>query len=108
LRNLVSSAAAFIGGFLIGYNSNSDFSFGILLGVLILIPAILLSIATIYKRVNALYPESVAPYTVGLVFLQFINGYISESWIKTVSSIILLVFGCILIFKNSNIIEHEG
>jgi uncharacterized membrane protein YhaH (DUF805 family) len=107
LRNLIAGVVAFIGGFLIGYGIVQSTGL-IMLGLLVLAPACWLSITNIYKRFNALYPRSANEYTIGLIFLQVLSGFgKGEIWGDLIS-LVLIVIACVLIFRNSNIENHEG
>lgn len=107
LRNLIASVAAFVGGFLIGYGIVESTGL-IMLGMLVLAPACWLSITNIYKRFNALYPRNAKEYTMGLAFLQILSGFgKGEIWGDLIS-LVLIVIACVLIFRNSNITNHEG
>jgi len=107
LRNLIASAGAFLGGFLIGYGIVESVGL-IMLGMLVLAPACWLSITNIYKRFNALYPRNAKEYTMGLLFLQILSGFgKGEIWGDLIS-LVLIVIACVLIFRNSNITNHEG
>lgn len=108
LRQLLTSVIAFIGGFTLGYGIGSD-SLGLLtLGMVILSPAVWISFATIYKRCEALFPGQAAAYTTSIVVLQILNQFVSETAFGGLITIVLLVMGLYLIFKNSNIVEHNG
>ena len=107
LRNIIASVAAFLGGVLIGYGLVQSTGI-IMLGLLVLVPAFWLSITNIYKRFNALYPRNANEYTVGLIFLQILSGFGKDQLWGTLISLVLIVIACILIFRNSNIDNHEG
>lgn len=107
LRNLIAGVGAFIGGFLIGYGIVQSTGI-IMLGLLILAPSCWLSIANIYKRFNALYPRSTNEYTIGLIFLQVLSGFGKDQVWGDLISLFLIVIACVLIFRNSNITNHEG
>ena len=107
LRNIIASVGAFLGGFLIGYGMVESVGL-IMLGMLILAPACWFSLTNIYKRFNALYPRTAKEYTIGLLFLQILSGFgKGETW-GTLIEIVLIVIACVLIFRNSNIENHEG
>jgi uncharacterized membrane protein YhaH (DUF805 family) len=107
LRNIIASAGAFLGGFLIGYGIVDSVGL-IMLGMLVLAPACWFSLTNIYKRFNALYPRTAKEYTIGLLFLQILSGFgKGETWGDLIS-LVLIVIACVLIFKNSNIENHEG
>ena len=107
LRNIIASVAAFLGGVLIGYGLVQSTGI-IMLGLLVLAPAFWLSITNIYKRFNALYPRNANEYTAGLIFLQILSGFGKDQLWGTLISLVLIAIACILIFRNSNITNHEG
>lgn len=107
LRNIIASVAAFLGGVLIGYGLVESTGI-IMLGLLVLAPAFWLSITNIYKRFNALYPRNANEYTAGLIFLQILSGFGKDQLWGNLISLVLIVIACILIFRNSNITNHEG
>jgi uncharacterized membrane protein YhaH (DUF805 family) len=110
LRQLLTSMVAFFGGFTLGYGIGDDSVGLITLGMVILSPAIWMSFATVYKRCNAIFPGLAASYTLGIVILQLLNQFVDKtnSILSGVSSIILFGIGLYLIFKNSDILEHNG
>ena len=58
---------------------------------------------------TALFPSDAKMYTAGLITLQLIQSAMSEdNPFRALLTIVLLVFAGILIFKNSNIENHEG
>ena len=110
LRQLLTSLIAFIGGFTLGYGIGDDSIGLITLGMVILSPAVWMSFATIYKRCEALFPGLAASYTLGIIILQVLNQFVDKtnSVLSSLASIVLLVIGLYLIFKNSDIVEHNG
>lgn len=109
LRNLVLSVLGFGVGFGIGYS----FAMGeiglVIVFASLFAPVMWLQVATIYKRMLALFPKEAPLYTGGLVTLQLIHTAMSaESPFKPFLLLVLFIFGLILIFKNSNIENHEG
>jgi hypothetical protein len=110
LRQLLTSLTAFIGGFTLGYGVGSDSVGLITLGMVILSPAVWMSFATIYKRCEALFPGLAASYTSSIIILQVLNQFVDKtnSVLSSLASIVLLVIGLYLIFKNSDIVEHNG
>ena len=110
LRQLLTSLIAFIGGFTLGYGIGSDSIGLITLGMVILSPAVWMSFATIYKRCEALFPGLAATYTLSIILLQVLNQFVDKtnSILSALASIVLLGIGLYLIFKNSNIEEHNG
>ena len=110
LRQLLTSLISFIGGFTLGYGIGDDSIGLITLGMVILSPAVWMSFATIYKRCEALFPGLAASYTLGIIILQVLNQFVDKtnSVLSSLASIVLLVIGLYLIFKNSDIVEHNG
>jgi len=102
LRNLLAVFFAFIGGFSLGWGIGTGTMFFTILGLIVLVPSLWFNICTIYKRSKALFPEYATIITVGMVLLQLLE---SISPIITLSGIVI---GLILIFKNSNIEDHNG
>jgi len=108
LRQLLSSLVAFIGGFTLGYGMGFDSLGLITLGMVILSPAIWMSFATVYKRCNAVFPGQAVVYTWSIVGLQILSQFMGDTALSGLTSIILFGIGLYLIFKNSDIIEHNG
>ena len=106
LRNLLSSVIAVV---CLSLTNTSSF-LGILdiLALLIILPTIWFSVATAYKRISALYPSKVNEYTLGLILLQILNSSLKGSNLHYLTSILLFIFTCVLIFKDSNIQNHNG
>jgi len=108
VRNLLASGLAFVGGFVIGFGIGTDDLFLMALGIILLIPTLWFSLATIYKRINAFYPEKVGELTVLFAMAQILSEFgKGETW-ASVIKIIIIIAGLFLIFKNSNIENHEG
>lgn len=102
LRNILATFLAFCGGWLIGYGLGSETNFTLMLGLVILVPTFWFNVCTIFKRSNALFPEQATWITVGMIVFQLLGELI------LIFSIFPLVMGLILLFKNSNIEQHEG
>ena len=80
----------------------------IFVGIVLLIGVLWFSLTNTFKRINALFPESAAIYTAGLFSLQCVNGAIIQSPYRIILSAILIVMGLFLIFKESDIDNHNG
>ena len=102
LRNILSTFLAFCGGWLIGYGIGSENNFNLMVGLVILVPTFWFNVCTIFKRSNALFPEQAVWITSGMIVFQVLGELIQ------IFSIFPLVMGLILLFKNSNIEQHEG
>jgi hypothetical protein len=94
--------------FALGYGVASD-NLGILtLGLVLLVPAVWMSMVTIYKRCEALFPGQAAMYTTSILVLQVLGQFVGGTAMGGIVSLVLLIVGLYLIFKNSDITEHNG
>ena len=102
LRNLLAVFIAFIGGFSLGWGLGSESTFFTILGLIILVPALWFNICTIYKRSKALFPEYATVITISMVLLQLLDS------VSPIFTLVGIVIGLTLIFKNSDVEEHNG
>ena len=102
LRNLLAVFIAFIGGFSLGWGMGSGNTFFTILGLIVLAPALWFNICTIYKRSTALFPEYATAITISMVLLQLLDS------VSPIFTLIGIVIGLTLIFKNSDVEEHNG
>lgn len=108
LRNVLSGILGFIGGYLIGTGIYEE-DYGLMtLGLAITSPAIAYQMSTVYKRMTALFPDNALVYTILFGVISIGSQFISGEDIKPLVSLIMVVLGCILIFKNSKIENHNG
>jgi hypothetical protein len=107
LRNIIAAISSFIGGYLSDYGLASQQTIIITLGFLVLAPAFWLSFANIYKRSLAVFPKNAILITVGMVVGQILVQ-LTQGSISPILNLSLIIMGLILIFKNSNIENHEG
>ena len=108
LRNMLAYVLAACFGFMTGFGAGSGNTGLTTVGLLFLVPILWFSFTTIYKRMNALFPDDATGYTIGLVILQVLGQFLNSSPTGALFTLILLIFGLVLIFKNSNIQTHEG
>jgi uncharacterized membrane protein YhaH (DUF805 family) len=108
LRNLLTLLSSLITVMVIGFGVGFNSTALILIGVVLLLGVIWFSLTNTFKRINALFPESAALYTAGLFSLQCVNGAMSLTPYRIILSGILLFIGLFLIFKESNIDNHNG
>ena len=109
LRNLALAALGFGVGYGMGYSFVMSNMGLVMVFVALFAPLMWLQVSTIYKRMTALFPSDAKMYTGGLVTLQLIQTAMSEgNPFKVFLTLVLLIFAGILIFKNSNIENHEG
>jgi len=102
LRNLLATLGGFIGGFTVGMGIGASVPIITVLGGLFLIPVFWFNACTIYKRSKSLFPEYAVAITIAMFLLQIFGE------VNTWFSVPALIMGLILIFKNSNIEEHNG
>ena len=108
LRNMLAYVLAAFFGFMTGFGAGSGNTGLTTVGLLFLVPILWFSFTTIYKRMRALFPGDATGYTIGLVILQVIGQFFNSSPTGALFTLILLIFGLVLIFKNSNIENHQG
>ena len=114
LRQLLAAVVAFIGGFsigvgIVGMQNTTAMSVLLLLGIIVSAAGIWISLATMYKRFEALHPKQAGVYTVSLFSLQTISTMFDQGDnIGLVVKLVLAVIGLYLIFANSKIENHEG
>ncbi len=102
LRNLLATLVSFIGGFSIGFGIGGEMQALTLVGIALIVPALWFNACSIYKRSLALFPEYAVWITVSMFLLQILDTY------NTVFGVIALITGLVLVFKNSDIEEHNG
>jgi len=102
LRNLLATLGGFIGGFTVGMGIGASMPVLTVLGGLFLIPVFWFNACTIYKRSKALFPEYAVVITIAMFLFQILDE------VNPLFSVPALIMGLILIFKNSNIEEHNG
>lgn len=107
LRNLLSTFVAFIGGYSVGYGLGSQDMGLTTIGFIVLAPAMWFSIATIYKRLSALFPNNATILTVAMLTMQVLVQFTQDS-VGPFINLGLFIFGLYLIFKDSGIENHEG
>ena len=109
LRNIVLAILGFGVGYGIGYSFAMGDTGLMMVFVALFAPLMWLQASTIYKRMSALFPKDAAIYTGGLITLQLIQQAMGEgNPFRALLTLVLLVIGLVLIFKNSGIENHEG
>ena len=107
-RNLLSGILGFIGGYLIGMGVIST-NYGLMtLGLLIVAPAIAFQLSTVWKRLVALFPNNVKEFFITFLVLSVVSQFSKESTYQPLMTLVTLIIGLILIFKNSKIENHNG
>jgi uncharacterized membrane protein YhaH (DUF805 family) len=109
LRILLSSIVAYISGYTLGTGILTK-SMGLIGIALVMVSmAFTFQLSTVYKRMLALFPENSKIYTFVLISLQLGAQFVRNDELLYNSIIItLLIITGVLIFKNSNIDNHEG
>ncbi len=108
LRNLISTFIAFFAGFMVGYGIGGGQTGLTTLGLLIIAPTLWFSVATIYKRANALFPENATAWTIGIIVLQILSQSFKGEPFGGILTLATLIIGIIFIFSNSKLENHEG
>ena len=108
LRNLLSSISGFIGGYLIGQGIIDD-QYGLIsMGLVVVAPAVAFQISTVYKRIKSLFPDNVLEYTITFIVLSVLSQFAKDTDFQPLTGLLMLIIGCVLIFKNSKIETHNG
>ena len=102
LRNLLATLVSFIGGFSIGFGIGGEMQALTLVGIALIVPALWFNACSIYKRSLALFPEYAVWITVSMFLMQILDTF------NNAFGIIALITGLVLVFKNSDIEEHNG
>lgn len=97
-----------MGGYMLGYGVGINQIGLITLGLLVVTPAILFSLTSIYKRLNALYSDSATTYLIGIILIQVLSQFLEEGGFKSLISLAMVIVNLVLIFSNSKIENHEG
>jgi uncharacterized membrane protein YhaH (DUF805 family) len=108
LRNLLTLLLSLITVMIIGFGVGLNQPALIFVGVVLLLGVLWFSLTNTFKRINALFPENAALYTAGLFSLQCVNGAMIQSPYRIILSAILIAMGLFLIFKESDIDNHNG
>lgn len=108
LRNLLALILSLITVMVIACGVGLNLPALIFVGVILLLGVLWFSLTNTFKRINALYPQSTAIYTAGLFSLQCVNGAMIQSPYRIILSAILIAMGLFLIFKESDIHNHNG
>ena len=107
-RNLLSTIVGFIGGYIVGVGIPTN-NLGIMtIGFLIVSPAIAFQLSTVWKRIVSLFPNNVKEFFVTFLVVSVVSQFSNGSEYQPLMTLILLIIGCILIFKNSKIETHNG
>ena len=107
-RNLLSGIIGFIGGVVIGTGVGTD-NYGLMtLGLLIVSPAIAFQLSTVWKRLVALFPNNVKEFFITFLVVSVVSQFAKSNEYAPVFSLLMIIIGCILIFKNSKIETHNG
>ena len=110
LRQLLSTFIAYIGGLGIGLGVASGMFAITFFAIPLVTLAIWLSLSTMYKRFEALFPKQAGIYTISLFSAQTLLTFLKKdlgsiSDLVKISLVLILLY---LVFSNSNIENHEG
>jgi uncharacterized membrane protein YhaH (DUF805 family) len=107
-RNLLSAIVGFIGGVLIGLGFTVDSYGWMTMGFLITTPAIAFQLSTVWKRLVALFPNNVKELFGTFLVVSVVSQFAKLGEYQAFMGLIMIIIGCILIFKNSKIENHNG
>lgn len=107
-RNLLSSIIGFIGGYMVGLGIPTNNLGLITIGFLIASPAIAFQLSTVWKRLVALFPNNVKEFFITFLVVSVVSQFSQGSTYQPLMGLVILIIGCILIFKNSKIETHNG
>lgn len=111
LRSLLSSLLSFFSGYGFGYGINYGGNALVFFSMILLVVVLWFSFTTIWKRMNALalFAKKVTLLTAGLIFLQLISTIFEQgNLLKVMLTLALFVINLFLVFKSSEIKEHNG
>lgn len=108
LRNLLSYFLSFILGYGIGLNLAKENWFFVAGFLLLLIPVIVFSLAVLWKRLKAIFPEETLPILITFSIVSIISELISGTVPGNIIRLGIFIFSLVLIFKNSGISKHNG
>ena len=107
-RNLLSAIVGFIGGVLIGLGFSVDSYGWMTIGFLITTPAIAFQLSTVWKRLVALFPNNVKEFFATFLVVSVVSQFAKLGEYQGLMGLLMIIIGCILIFKNSKIETHNG
>ena len=107
-RNLLSSIFGFIGGYIVGTGLPTNNLGLYTIGFLIVSPAIAFQLSTVWKRLVALFPNNVKEFFATFLLISVASQFSDGTEYQPLMGLIILIIGCILIFKNSKIENHKG
>jgi uncharacterized membrane protein YhaH (DUF805 family) len=107
-RNLLSAIVGFFGGTLIGLGFTVDSYGWMTMGFLITTPAIAFQLSTVWKRLVALFPNNVKELFGTFLVVSVVSQFAKLGEYQALMGLVMIIIGCILIFKNSKIETHNG
>jgi hypothetical protein len=78
------------------------------MGFLITTPAIAFQLSTVWKRLVALFPNNVKELFGTFLVVSVVSQFAKLGEYQAFMGLIMIIIGCILIFKNSKIENHNG
>lgn len=108
LRYLLSIFGILSTGFALGFYFVSENYPLVVVFALLMSAFIYFNFITYIKRFRALFPDYVIPFVMALVFFNMITLIGENELIQGLVNLSFFVLNMVLIFKNSNIKEHNG
>jgi hypothetical protein len=108
IRHVISIILIAITAFFMGAGIGVENNSSVIIFAFLMSLSIYFNIVTIYKRINALFPERLKELMIFIILGNLSILLLEGSPIVILLNLIFVIFNLILTFKNSNITEHKG
>jgi hypothetical protein len=108
IRHVISIILIAITAFFMGAGIGVENNASVIIFAFLMSLSIYFNFVTIYKRINALFPERLKELMIFIILGNLSILLLEGSPIVILINLIFVIFNLILTFKNSNITEHKG
>jgi hypothetical protein len=108
IRHVISIILIAITAFFMGAGIGIENNASVIIFAFLMSLSIYFNFVTIYKRINALFPEKLKELMIFIILGNVSILLLDGSPIVILINLIFVIFNLILTFKNSNITEHKG
>ena len=108
IRHVISIILIAITAFFMGAGIGVENNASVIIFAFLMSLSIYFNFVTIYKRINALFPEKLKELMIFIILGNVSILLLDGSPIVILINLIFVIFNLILTFKNSNITEHKG
>ena len=108
IRHVISIILIAITAFFMGAGIGVENNASVIIFAFLMSLSIYFNFVTIYKRINALFPERLKELMIFIILGNLSILLLEGSPIVILLNLIFVIFNLILTFKNSNITEHKG